>query len=63
MVDIPGVLVCGRFDFQAPLRSACELQRRWPRSKLVIVDNAGHRPTETVTGELLCATGNFAAGS
>jgi proline iminopeptidase len=57
---VPGVLVCGRFDFQAPIGTAWELHRRWPGSKLVIVDNAGHVPTEWVTNELIRATDGFA---
>jgi proline iminopeptidase len=42
LADIPGVLIDGRFDFQAPLAIAWELHHRWPRSELIVVDNAGH---------------------
>ncbi|MDE0025268.1 MAG: prolyl aminopeptidase [Spirochaetaceae bacterium] len=42
LADIPGLLVNGRFDFQAPISNAWTLHRAWPRSELVIVDDAGH---------------------
>jgi proline iminopeptidase len=37
LVDIPGVLVNGRFDLQAPVANAWELGRAWPYAELVIV--------------------------
>ena len=42
LADIPGVLVNGRFDFQAPIANAWALSRAWPRAELVIVEDAGH---------------------
>jgi proline iminopeptidase len=42
LAGIPGVLVNGRFDFQAPIANAWELKRAWKRAELVIVDDAGH---------------------
>jgi proline iminopeptidase len=61
LADIPGVLVHGRFDFQAPIANAWELHRVWPRAELVIVDNAGHAPTSPgITQELIRATDRFA---
>lgn len=42
IAHVPAVLVNGRFDFQSPIGGAWELHRRWPRSELVIVDDAGH---------------------
>lgn len=61
LANIPGVLINGRFDFQAPLGTAWRLQRLYPRSKLVIVNAAGHTPTREVTQELIRATDKFAA--
>ena len=62
LAGIPGVLINGRFDFQAPLANAWELQRVWPRAELVIVDDAGHAPTVPgVTQAIIYATGRFAA--
>jgi proline iminopeptidase len=60
LASVPGVLVCGRFDFQAPIGTAWQLHRRWSGSKLVIVDNAGHVPTERIAQELVRATDEFA---
>ncbi len=59
--DIPGILVNGRFDFQAPIAYAWELNRVWPRAELVIVDNAGHAADNPgLTQELVRATDKFA---
>ncbi len=57
----PGILVNGRFDFQAPIANAWELKRVWPRAELVIVDNASHAPDNPdLTQELIRATDHFA---
>jgi hypothetical protein len=37
IADIPGIMVNGRFDLQAPIGWADDLKRVWPRAKLVIV--------------------------
>lgn len=61
LAGIPGVLVNGRFDFQAPLANAWELRRAWPRAELVVVDDAGHSAgAPGVTSELIRATNRFA---
>jgi proline iminopeptidase len=58
---IPGVLINGRFDFQAPLTTAWELHRRWPASRLVVVDNAGHSANAVgIVDEIVQATDGFA---
>ena len=46
LFNIPGFLVNGRFDFQAPISNAWELKRAWPRAEIVIVDDAGHGTPE-----------------
>lgn len=62
LADIPGVLVTGRFDLQAPIGNAWELKRAWPRSELVIVDDAGHAGDEpSLARELVRATNRFAS--
>jgi proline iminopeptidase len=43
---IPGVIVQGRYDVVCPMRSAWDLHRAWPESKLVVVPDAGHSMTE-----------------
>ncbi|HEU6443593.1 MAG TPA: prolyl aminopeptidase [Gaiellaceae bacterium] len=60
LADTPGVLVNGRFDFQAPIGNAWELKRVWPRADLVIVDDAGHGTGGGLGGELVRATDRFA---
>ena len=63
LAGIPGVLVNGRFDFQAPIATAWELHRLWPRSQLVVVNDAGHAAsTPAITEELIRATDRFASG-
>ena len=54
--DIPGALVHGRFDFQAPLENAYALSRAWPHAKLIVVDESGHKPTGEVTRQIVRAT-------
>jgi len=61
LADIPGILVNGRFDFQAPIAKAWELKRVWPRAELVIVDDAGHSVNAGLSRELVRATDRFAA--
>jgi len=60
LAETPGVLVHGRFDFQAPLQNAWTLKRSWPRAELVVVDDAGHAAGDAVARELVRATDRFA---
>lgn len=61
LADIPGILVNGRFDLQAPIANAWELNRAWPRTELVIVENAGHLGDDpALTRALIQATDRFA---
>jgi proline iminopeptidase len=60
LADIPGILVNGRFDLQAPLGNAWALKRAWPRAELVVVDDAGHGASAAVDRELRRATDRFA---
>jgi len=60
LASIPGILVNGRFDFQAPIGWAWELKRAWSRAELVAVDNAGHDASNSaVTDEIVRATDRF----
>lgn len=59
LAAIPGVLVNGRFDFQAPIGNAFELRRVWPQAELVVVDDAGHVPTGEIAREIVRATDRF----
>jgi proline iminopeptidase len=60
LAEIPGVMVTGRFDFQAPIENAWVLHRAWPRGELVIVDDAGHGLHANINRELIRATDRFA---
>jgi proline iminopeptidase len=57
--EIPGILVNGRLDFQAPIANAWELKRVWPRAELVVVDDAGHVANASLGRELVRATDRF----
>jgi proline iminopeptidase len=57
---IPGVMVQGRFDLEAPLVTAWELSKVWPEGELVIVSNAGHSPgSPGMTDAIVSATENL----
>ena len=58
---INGSIVQGRYDVITPATTAYDLHRLWPRSKLVIVPDAGHATSETgITDGLINATDIFA---
>jgi len=62
--DIPGIMINGRFDLQAPIRWAWDLHRVWTRANLVIVDDAAHDASNTgITRELIRTTDQFATRS
>jgi proline iminopeptidase len=62
IANIPGVMVNGRFDLQAPIAWAFDLDRAWPHGELVIVDQAGHDASNAgITGELIRAIHGFAS--
>ena len=61
IAGIPGIMVNGRFDFQAPVGWAWDLKRVWPRAELVIVDDAGQDASNaSIAQELVRATDQFA---
>ena len=41
LADIPGVLVQGRTDLQAPIGSAWALARAWPTAELIVLGDVG----------------------
>lgn len=61
LAGIPGVLIHGRLDMGSPLVTAWELQRAWPGSELIVVDDAGHLGDATTRGHALRALDRFAA--
>ena len=44
--NIPNVIIQGRYDVVCPMRSAWDLHKRWPKSNLIIIPNAGHSMLE-----------------
>ena len=46
LAGIPGTIVHGRMDVVTPLKSAWDLHRAWPGSRLRIIEGAGHAVTE-----------------
>ena len=60
LAGIPGVLIHGRHDLGGPLITPWELARAWPEARLVIVEDAGHKGSETARGEVLAALDAFA---
>jgi proline iminopeptidase len=60
LADVPGIMINGRFDLQAPIGWAWDLKQVWPRAELVIVDDAGHDASNaSMTRELIRATKHF----
>ena len=61
LADTPGVLINGRFDFQAPIANAWTLKEAWPQAELVVVDEAGHGTSGGIDRAIVQATQRFAA--
>lgn len=57
---IPGVLIHGRLDMGAPVRTAWELARVWPDAQLVVVGDSGHTGSATMRSEVRAALDRFA---
>lgn len=59
---IPAVLIHGRYDVSLPVRTAWELQKRWPQSRLIVIQDEGHGGPKMseqmceVLSELACNT-------
>ncbi len=61
IAHLPGVIVQGRYDVVCPAKSAFDLHRRWPASRLVMVGDAGHSISEPgIIDGLVTATDAFA---
>ncbi len=58
---LPATIVQGRYDVICRPEMAYELHKKWPKSKLVFVNDAGHSALEPGTAkELVSATNEFA---
>ncbi len=60
LAEIPGVLLNGRFDFQAPLGNPWALKRAWPEAELIVIDDAGHTLDDAMSRALVGVTDRFA---
>lgn len=61
MVDIPGVIVHGRYDVVCPVRNAWDLHKAWPKAELVVTPTSGHSAFEAENVDALVqATDRFA---
>jgi proline iminopeptidase len=58
LADIPGVLIHGRYDVSGPADTALHLHRAWPKSRLVLLGDAGHGGGG-FTGETVAALNSF----
>ncbi len=58
VTHLPAVLIHGRLDVSGPLVTAWELHRRWPASRLVVVEDEGHGGT-AMSAELEAAYASF----
>ena len=60
ILDIPSIIVQGRYDMICPPRTAELIHRLWPNSNLVMVSKAGHAMSEpAITAALVKATEQF----
>jgi proline iminopeptidase len=60
LADIPVTIINGRYDAICPPLTAYRLHKKLPKSKLVIVERAGHSATEPgIEAELIKAMRNF----
>ena len=60
ILDIPAIIVQGRYDMICPPNIAENIHRLWPNSKLFMVSKAGHAMSEPgITEALINATEVF----
>ncbi len=61
IVDIPGVIVHGRYDVVCPVQNAVDLHQVWPKAELTITPASGHSAFEAENVDALVrATDRFA---
>ncbi|MDM9628113.1 prolyl aminopeptidase [Rhizobium sp. S152] len=60
LAGIPGMLIQGRLDLEAPLTTAWELSRSWPGSELIVMEKAAHSPYhDEMARAIVAATDRF----
>lgn len=61
IVDIPGVIVHGRYDVVCPVQNAFDLHQVWPKAELIVTPASGHSAFEVENVDALVrATDRFA---
>jgi proline iminopeptidase len=61
LIDIPGVIVQGRYDICTPAVTAWDLHVAWPEAEFIVVPDAGHAYDEPgILSALIEATDRFA---
>ncbi|MEU0539967.1 prolyl aminopeptidase [Nocardia sp. NPDC005978] len=60
LAGIPGVLIHGRLDLSAPVRTAWELARAWPEAELRIIEDSGHTGSPAMAESIFDAVARFA---
>ena len=60
LAGIPGVVVQGTLDLSNLLGTTWELVHAWPRSELVVLDDAGHGSGAGLASAIVAATDRFA---
>jgi proline iminopeptidase len=56
---IPGVLIHGRLDLSAPVRTAWELAQVWPDAELRIIEDSGHTGSPAMVAAIAAAVERF----
>ena len=52
LAGIPGILVHGRNDLGGPVITAWELNRAWPGSELIVIEDSGHTGSASMAATL-----------
>ncbi|MVU79755.1 prolyl aminopeptidase [Nocardia sp. ET3-3] len=60
LAGIPGILIHGRLDLSAPVRTAWELAQAWPDAELRIIDDSGHTGSPAMVASIYDAVARFA---
>lgn len=64
LVEIPGVIVQGRYDIICPPHTALAIADAWPQCEMKLIDDAGHALSEPgISQALVEATDRFAKGA
>ncbi|MBF6083293.1 prolyl aminopeptidase [Nocardia cyriacigeorgica] len=59
LAGIPGVLIHGKLDLSAPLRTAWELAKAWPDAELRVIDDSGHTGSPAMGEAVASAVSRF----